>query len=83
MKPAQQFLQTNWVRDIWTAMVTPNDGMDDGEILSIDLISNTAPVAVITAPDKLVKGAMVIFSATDSTDVDGAVVTAIWNMTVQ
>jgi hypothetical protein len=67
--------------DIWTAMVTPNDGMDDGQILSIDFtISNTAPVAVITAPEKLVKGAMVTFSATDSTDVDGAVVTAIWSV---
>ena len=67
--------------DIWTAMVTPNDGIDDGQILSIDFsISNTAPVAVITAPDKLVKGAMVTFSATDSTDLDGAVVTAIWSI---
>ena len=67
--------------DIWTAMVTPNDGIDDGQILSIDFsISNTAPVAIISAPDKLVKGAMVTFSATDSTDVDGAVVTAIWSI---
>lgn len=67
--------------DIWTAIITPNDGMDDGQILSIDFsISNTAPAAVITAPDKLIKGAMVTFSATDSTDVDGAVVTAIWSI---
>ena len=67
--------------DIWTAMVTPNDGTDDGPILSIDFsISNTAPVAVITAPDDLVTGAMVTFSAADSTDLDGAVVTAIWSI---
>ena len=67
--------------DIWTAMITPNDGIDNGQVLSIDFtISNTAPVATITAPDKLVKGAMVTFSATDSTDVDGAVVTAIWSV---
>ena len=67
--------------DIWTAMITPNDGIDNGQVLSIDFtISNTAPVATITAPDKLVKGAMVTFSATDSTDVDGAVVTAIWSI---
>ena len=67
--------------DIWTAMVTPNDGIDDGQIFSIDFsISNTAPVAIISAPDKLIKGAMVTFSAADSTDVDGAVVTAIWSI---
>ena len=67
--------------DIWAAMVTPNDGIDDGEILSIEFsISNTAPVSVITAPDKLIKGAMVTFSATDSSDVDGAVVTAVWSI---
>ena len=67
--------------DIWTAMVTPNDGTDDGPILSIDFsISNTAPVAVITAPDDLVTGAMVTFSAADSSDLDGAVVTAVWSI---
>ena len=67
--------------DIWTAMITPNDGIDDGQILSIDFsISNTAPIAAITSPDSLVKGAMVTFSAADSSDVDGAVVTAIWSI---
>ena len=61
-------------------MVTPNDGIDDGQILSIDFSISNTTYCRITAPDKLVKGAMVTFSATDSTDVDGAVVTAIWSI---
>lgn len=67
--------------DVWTAMITPNDGEDDGPVLSIDFtISNTVPVAVITAPENLIRGALVTFSAMSSSDVDGAVVTAIWSV---
>jgi hypothetical protein len=65
--------------DSWVALVTPNDGMDDGPILSIQFtITNTAPVAVITASENLIQGATVTFSASNSTDIDGAVVNAIW-----
>ena len=67
--------------DIWTAVVTPNDGIDDGQILIIDFtISNTAPVAAISAPETLIQGSIVTFSADQSTDVDGAVVNAIWSV---
>jgi len=67
--------------DVWTALVTPNDGIDDGQVLVIEItISNTEPVAVITSPESLVQGSMVTFSADQSTDVDGAVVNAIWSI---
>jgi len=67
--------------DVWTAMVTPNDGQDDGPVLVIDFtISNTEPTASITAPESLIQGAMVTFSATSSSDIDGAVVNAIWSI---
>ena len=67
--------------DVWTALVTPNDGIDDGQVLVIEItISNTDPVAVITSPESLVQGSMVTFSADQSTDVDGAVVNAIWSI---
>ena len=67
--------------DIWTAMVTPNDGQDDGQMLTIQFtISNTAPMAMISAPESLIQGAIVTFSAMESTDVDGAVVNAIWSI---
>tara|TARA_Y100001958_G_scaffold159675_1_gene162361 strand:+ start:1671 stop:3815 length:2145 start_codon:yes stop_codon:yes gene_type:complete len=67
--------------DIWTAMITPNDGQDDGPVLVIDFtISNTEPTASITAPESLIQGAMVTFSATSSSDIDGAVVNAIWSI---
>lgn len=67
--------------DVWTAMVTPNDGQDDGPVLMIDFtISNTAPTASITAPESLIQGAMVTFSAMSSSDIDGAVVNAIWSI---
>ena len=67
--------------DIWTAMITPNDGQDDGPVLIIDFtISNTAPTASISAPDSLIQGAMVTFSAMGSSDVDGAIVNAIWSI---
>ena len=67
--------------DIWTALVTPNDGMDDGQTLAIDFeISNTAPVAVLLAPDSLIQGSTVTFSALNSSDIDGAVVNAVWSV---
>ena len=67
--------------DIWTAFITPNDGMDDGVVLIIEFtISNTAPTAIITAPTDLVQGTSVIFSASESTDSDGAIVNAIWSV---
>ena len=67
--------------DVWTAFVTPNDGIDDGQILVFEItISNTEPVAVITSPESLIQGSMVTFSADQSTDVDGAVVNAIWSI---
>ena len=67
--------------DIWTAMITPNDGQDDGPVFVIDFtISNTEPTASITAPESLIQGAMVTFSATSSSDIDGAVVNAIWSI---
>ena len=67
--------------DVWTVVLTPNDGIDDGQVLVIEFtISNTAPVAVITAPESLIQGSLVTFSADQSTDVDGAVVNAIWSI---
>lgn len=67
--------------DVWTAVLTPNDGIDDGQVLVIEFtISNTAPVAAITAPESLIQGALVTFSADQSTDIDGAVVNAIWSV---
>ena len=67
--------------DVWTAMITPNDGQDDGPVLMIDFtISNTEPTASITAPESLIQGAMVTFSAMSSSDIDGAVVNAIWSV---
>ena len=67
--------------DIWTAIVTPNDGIEDGSILSIEFtITNTAPNAVITTSETLVQGAIVAFSASESTDIDGAIVNAIWSI---
>ena len=62
-------------------MVTPNDSIEDGQVLLIEItISNTEPVAVITSPESLIQGSMVTFSADQSTDVDGAVVNAIWSV---
>ena len=67
--------------DVWTAMITPNDGQDDGPVLMIEFtISNTAPTASITAPESLVSGVNATFSAMDSTDIDGSVVNAIWSV---
>ena len=43
-------------------------------------ITNTAPEASISSPESLIKGASVTFSAMSSTDIDGAVVKAIWSI---
>ena len=67
--------------DIWTLLVTPNDGEDDGPVLVVDFtITNTPPIATIGSPDSLIRGALVTYSALDSSDVDGAVVNAIWSI---
>lgn len=67
--------------DVWTAMITPNDGQDDGIPLVVEFtITNTAPEASISSPESLIKGASVTFSAMSSTDIDGAVVKAIWSI---
>ncbi len=67
--------------DIWIATVTPYDGIDFGEALSIQItINNTGPSAVITPPKSLIEGAVVTFSASESTDLDGTVVNAIWSV---
>lgn len=67
--------------DVWLAMVTPNDGIDNGQVLQIPFtISNTEPIAVITPPENLIQGSSVTFSAMDSSDADGAVVNAIWSI---
>lgn len=65
--------------DSWTALVTPNDGIEDGQTLVLEFtITNTDPTAAISGPEKLIQGATVTFSASNSTDIDGAVVNAIW-----
>ncbi len=67
--------------DVWTAIITPNDGEDDGISLTADFtITNTAPTAEISSPENLIKGASVTFSAMNSNDIDGAVVKAIWSI---
>ena len=67
--------------DIWTAMIIPNDGEDNGTVLVVDFtIANTGPEAIITAPESLIRGSLVTFSAMSSSDVDGAVVNAIWKV---
>ena len=67
--------------DVWTAFITPNDGIEDGALLIIEFtITNTAPTAVITAPETPIQGALVTFSASDSIDNDGAIVNAIWSI---
>ena len=67
--------------DVWTAIITPNDGEDDGPALMVEFtITNTAPEASISSPESLIKGASVTFSAMSSTDIDGAVVKAIWTI---
>ncbi|MEE2985159.1 MAG: hypothetical protein VX366_02960, partial [Candidatus Thermoplasmatota archaeon] len=51
------------------------------EALSIQItINNTGPSAVITPPESLIEGAVVTFSASESTDLDGTVVNAIWSV---
>jgi hypothetical protein len=67
--------------DSWMALITPNDGIEDGQTLVLEFtITNTAPTAVISGPESLIQGATATFSASNSTDIDGAVVNAIWSI---
>jgi len=67
--------------DNWLAIVTPNDGIENGTPLEIHFtISNIEPTAQITAEENLIRGKMVSFSALDSTDDDGSIVNAIWSV---
>ena len=67
--------------DVWTAIITPNDGEDDGISLMVEFtINNTAPTAEISSPENLIKGTSVTFSAMNSNDIDGAVSKAIWSI---
>tara|TARA_B100000925_G_scaffold278348_1_gene247090 strand:- start:1077 stop:1718 length:642 start_codon:yes stop_codon:yes gene_type:complete len=43
-------------------------------------ITNTPPLAIISPPESLIRGALVTYSASDSSDVDGAVVNAVWSV---
>ncbi|MDP6870495.1 MAG: hypothetical protein QGI21_06980 [Candidatus Poseidoniaceae archaeon] len=65
--------------DIWTALVLPNDGIDDGPQLVVDFtITNTPPIATISSPEIMWIGASATLSATDSTDEDGVIIRALW-----
>ena len=67
--------------DEWTALVTPNDGTDNGEILSVMfVISNLEPVAQIASDEQVWVGVPTTLSALDSTDVDGIIVDATWTI---
>ncbi len=70
--------------DTWAALVTPNDGIADGETLVLEFtITNTKPTAsIFSTPDaeNLIQGATATFSASNSTDIDGAVVNAVWTV---
>ncbi len=67
--------------DNWLAIVTPNDGLENGTPLEIHFtISNIEPTAQITAEENLIRGKVVSFSALDSTDDDGSIVNAIWSV---
>jgi hypothetical protein len=70
--------------DIWTVMVTPNDGNNDGQILSVSFtISNLAPSANIVVEDQAWIGVSTTLSAVESTDIDGVVVDAVWEIDSQ
>ncbi len=67
--------------DQWTALVTPNDGTDSGETLSVIFtIENLEPVADITTDEQVWVGVPTTLSALDSTDVDGIIVDATWTI---
>ncbi|MGY8755325.1 MAG: choice-of-anchor V domain-containing protein [Candidatus Poseidoniales archaeon] len=70
--------------DIWTVMVTPNDGNNDGLTLSVSFtISNLAPSANIVVEDQAWIGVSTTLSAVESTDIDGVVVDAVWEIDSQ
>ena len=67
--------------DLWTSMVTPFDGEDNGTTLVSEFtITNTNPTAIISTTDNLIQGSIVTFSAMDSIDLDGEVVSAVWKV---
>ncbi|HIF46252.1 MAG TPA: hypothetical protein EYQ73_05600 [Candidatus Poseidoniales archaeon] len=67
--------------DVWTVIVTPNDGSDDGQTLSISLtITNFAPGANIVVADQIWIDVSTILSASESTDIDGVIVDALWDI---
>ena len=65
----EALMSKTWLEDIRT-WPSP-DLEDDGISLMVDFtITNTAPTAVLSSPEVLIKGAHVTFSAMDSTDID-------------
>ena len=67
--------------DTWTVVVTPNDGMDDGETLLVEFtISNIAPSAAIQAHNNALIGVPTTLSASPSVDVDGVIFEVIWTI---
>ena len=67
--------------DVWVSMVTPFDGEDNGTMLISEFtITNNNPIAVVSSADDLIQGAFVTFSAMDSVDEDGEVISAVWKV---
>ena len=67
--------------DTWIVMVTPNDGMDDGESLLIEFtITNIAPSSAITLNTDALIGVPTTLSAASSVDVDGVIYEVIWTI---
>ena len=67
--------------DIWTAIVTPNDGTDDGNILSVSFtISNIEPVAAVSMEQQIWIGVPTTLSSLESTDIDGIITDATWTI---
>ena len=67
--------------DIWTAIVTPNDGTDDGNALSVSFtISNIEPVAAVSMKQQIWIGVPTTLSSLESTDIDGIITDATWTI---
>ena len=67
--------------DNWLAIVTPNDGIENGTQLEIQFtITNIAPTAQVSTEDILTRGKLVMFSVMDSFDSDGSIVNALWTI---
>lgn len=67
---------------IWSVTVTPNDGIDQGAPVSMSFtIGNSAPVAIISAEEgSTYVGLTTSLSALNSTDSDGIIVDASWQI---